>query len=110
MTTAVMNKFDTFGNVILLTPKIHHSRILERLEAIYDTENNIAFGATQLPNDCGLIFKALGVDSPKVKEAVRYFWQIAREEILGITLQEPFYGVKPTSLLSYKDNSSNNDN
>ncbi|MEQ4777534.1 urease accessory protein UreD [Providencia huaxiensis] len=88
--TAVMDSFDTFGNVILLTPKIHHERILERLDAIYDPKNEIAFGATQLPNDCGLIFKALGVDSPKVKDAVRYFWQIAREEILGISLQEPF--------------------
>ncbi len=87
---AVMGPFDTFGNVILLTPKEHHSRILERLEAIYDVENKIAFGATQLPNDAGIVFKVLGVDSPKVKEAVRYFWQIAREEILGITIQEQF--------------------
>lgn len=86
----VMGGFDVFGNVILLTPKEHHARILERLEARYDTDEEVAFGATQLPNECGLVFKVLGIDSPKTKEAVRYFWQIAREEILGITLQKPF--------------------
>ena len=85
-----MGGFDVFGNVILLTPKEHHARILERLEARYDTDEEVAFGATQLPNECGLVFKVLGIDSPKTKEAVRYFWQIAREEILGITLQKPF--------------------
>lgn len=86
----VMESFDVFGNVILLTPKIHHERILERLEAKYDIDNQIAYGATQLPNESGIIFKVLGVDSPKTKMAVRYFWQIAREEILGISLPKPF--------------------
>ena len=71
--------FDVFGNVILLTPKEHHARIPERLEARYDTDEEVAFGATQLPNECGLVFKVLGIDSPKTKEAVRYFWQIARK-------------------------------
>ncbi|WP_392552569.1 urease accessory protein UreD [Orbus wheelerorum] len=87
---AVMGAFDTFGNVILLTPKKYHSPILERLDAIYDLTNDIAFGATQLPNDAGIIFKVLGINSPKVKDAVRYFWQIAREEIKGVSLQKPF--------------------
>lgn len=86
----VMESFDVFGNVILITPKEHHARILERVEAKYDVENQIAFGATQLPNECGIIFKVLGVDSPKTKEAIRHFWKIAREEILGITLPKPF--------------------
>ncbi|WP_392565297.1 urease accessory protein UreD [Utexia brackfieldae] len=86
----VMESFDVFGNAILLTPQQYHEAILSRLEAKYDVENQIAYGATQLPNKSGIIFKALGVDSPKTKVAIRYFWQIAREEILGISLQKPF--------------------
>lgn len=86
----VMEEFDVFGNAILLTPKEHHARILARLEAKYDVENQIAYGATQLPNESGLIFKVLGVDSPKTKATIRHFWQVAREEILGISLPKPF--------------------
>lgn len=86
----VMENFDVFGNVILLTPPEHHDRILARVTARFDAKAGIASGATRLPNNCGLIFKALGIDSPGVKAEVRQFWQIAREEILGITLQPQF--------------------
>ncbi|CFQ44604.1 urease accessory protein UreD [Yersinia bercovieri] len=86
----VMQTFDSFGNVILLTPKEHHERILARVPARFDIKGGIASGATRLPNDCGLVFKALGIDSAGVKAEIRQFWKIAREEILGITLPEKF--------------------
>ncbi|MFA9210091.1 MAG: urease accessory protein UreD, partial [Yersinia sp. (in: enterobacteria)] len=86
----VMQTFDAFGNVILLTPKEHHDRILARVAARFDIKGGIASGATRLPNDCGLVFKALGIDSGGVKAEIRQFWKIAREEILGITLPEQF--------------------
>lgn len=86
----VMQTFDTFGNVILLTPKEHHDRIVARVPAKFDMENHIASGVTRLPNDCGLIFKALGVDSGGVRNEIRHFWKVAREEILGVTLPEKF--------------------
>lgn len=86
----VMQSFDAFGNVILLTPKEHHDRILARVPAHFDIKGGIASGATRLPNDCGLVFKALGIDSAGVKAEIRQFWKIAREEILGITLPEKF--------------------
>ncbi|WP_145570579.1 urease accessory protein UreD [Yersinia bercovieri] len=86
----VMQTFDSFGNVILLTPKEHHDRILARVPARFDIKGGIASGATRLPNDCGLVFKALGIDSAGVKAEIRQFWRIAREEILGITLPEKF--------------------
>ncbi|MGK4437391.1 urease accessory protein UreD [Yersinia proxima] len=86
----VMQSFDAFGNVILLTPKEHHDRILARVPAHFDIKGGIASGATRLPNDCGLVFKALGIDSAGVKNELRQFWKIAREEILGVTLPEKF--------------------
>lgn len=89
-TTGVMGPFDIFGNVILLTPKIYHQAILERLEAKYDVENHIAFGASQLPNESGIIFKALANESLKIKQVIRHFWQVAREEVKGIALPQPF--------------------
>ncbi|TQI79052.1 urease accessory protein [Serratia fonticola] len=86
----VMGPFDVFGNVILLTPVTHHARILARISPCYDAVAGIASGVSRLPNDCGLIFKALGKESHQVKAAIRGFWRIAREEILGVTLPEPF--------------------
>ena len=85
-----MQTFDVFGNVVLLTPKEHHDRIVERVPAIFDMEAGIASGVTRLPNNCGLIFKVLGNDSGEVKAQVREFWKVAREEILGLTLQPQF--------------------
>lgn len=86
----IMGEFDIFGNVILLTPKQYHSAILERLEAKYDIENKLVFGATQLPNGSGIIFKVLALESQKIKGAIRQFWRVAREEIKGISVPEPF--------------------
>lgn len=86
----IMQNFDVFGNIILLTPKEHHDKILARASARFDVEHRIACGATRLPNDCGLIFKVLGVNSSGVKSEIRQFWRIAREEILSITLPEKF--------------------
>ena len=86
----VMQTFDVFGNVVLLTPKEHHDRIVERVPALFDMKAGLASGVTRLPNNCGLIFKVLGNDSGEVKAQIREFWKVAREEILGRTLQPQF--------------------
>jgi urease accessory protein len=51
----------------------------------------VAFGACRLPNDAGLIFKALGRETAQVKAKVREFWGIAREEITGTSVPPPFF-------------------
>ncbi|AZD86933.1 urease accessory protein UreD [Pseudomonas chlororaphis subsp. piscium] len=84
--TGVMQGLDIFGNVVLLTPKEHHQRILERIPALFDLGAGIASGASRLPNHCGLVFKVLGNDSGQVQIQIREFWKVAREEILGVTL------------------------
>ena len=86
----VMQTFDVFANVVLLTPKEHHERIVERVPALFDIKAGLASGVTRLPNNCGLIFKVLGNDSGEVKAQIREFWKIAREEILGVTLPAQF--------------------
>ena len=37
-------------------------------------------GASRLPNDAGLIFKVLGMETEPVRAAVRAFWSLARED------------------------------
>jgi len=86
----VMGSFSVFGNLILLTPMRHHAAILQRTLPVYDATAGIACGASLLPNQCGLIFKALGDEAHQVKSALRAFWQVAREEITGASLMPAF--------------------
>ena len=89
--TGVMGTFDVFGNVLLLTPKEAAERVLARVEADIDLERGVASGACTLPNDAGLIFKALGRETAQVKAEVRRFWGIVREEVTSTTLPPPFF-------------------
>lgn len=86
----IMGNFDILGNVILLTPSKYHKAILKRSVPKYDETNHLAYGASCLPNNCGIIFKVLTTKSQQAKQAIYDFWKIAREEILQITLQAPF--------------------
>jgi urease accessory protein len=89
--TGVMDSFDVLGNAILLTPKDAADRVHARVGAEVDAANGVAYGACQLPNDAGLIFKALGRETAQVKAKVREFWGIAREEITGTAIPPPFF-------------------
>jgi len=89
--TGVMGPFDVLGNVILLAPKDAADRVHARVEADVDLVNGVAAGACHLPNDAGLIFKAVGRETAQVRAKVREFWAIAREEITGTALPPPFF-------------------
>jgi urease accessory protein len=89
--TGVMGSFDVLGNVVLLTPADVADRVHARIDAEVDLGEGIAFGACRLPNDAGLIFKALGRETAQVKAKVREFWAIAREEATGAGLQPQFF-------------------
>ncbi|WP_241898906.1 MULTISPECIES: urease accessory protein UreD [unclassified Erwinia] len=86
----IMADFHVSGNVILLTPEHHHQAILTRLHPCYDATAGIAYGASLLPNQCGLVFKVLGNETRQVKSAILLFWQIAREIITGSKVPTPF--------------------
>ena len=86
----VMGGFDVFANVVLLTPKANAERVAARLPAGVDFERGLAHGACWLPNDAGLIYKALGRETAQVKEAVHAFWAIARGEVAGAPIPQPF--------------------
>jgi urease accessory protein len=88
--TGVMGPFDVFGNVLVCTPKQMAERIWQRTSAEVDLPNGLAFGACRLPHDAGLIFKVLGRETAPVKEKVREFWSIVREEIAEAPVPAPF--------------------
>ncbi len=88
--TGVMDSFDVFANVLLLTPKTKAQRVAARLPAGVDHELGLAHGACSLPNDAGLVYKVLGCETATVKAAVRAFWAVAREECAGAEIPAPF--------------------
>jgi urease accessory protein len=89
--TGVMGFFDVFGNAILLTSRDAAARVHARVDAVVDLTNGVACGACRLPNDAGLIFKAVGRETAQIKAKVREFWAIAREEITGTAIPPPFF-------------------
>lgn len=88
--TGIMNGYEVFGNVILLTTKENTLRVQEAADANVDRDARLAWGASLLPDDCGLVFKVLGMTSEAVRGKIREFWQIARKTITGRDLPEAF--------------------
>jgi urease accessory protein len=89
--TGVMGDFEVFANVVLLAPKEIADRVDARVGAEVDLAAGLAFGACRLPNDAGLIFKALGHETAEVRARVRDFWAVVREEATGSALTPPFF-------------------
>lgn len=84
----VMGAFDVYGSVIVLTPKAHQDAILAQSPSFYSAQ--LCHGVSRLPNESGLIFKALSCDSTHVKSAIRVFWQTVRQVTTGYSLPTPF--------------------
>jgi urease accessory protein len=87
----VMDRYDVFGNVVLLTPMDVAERVDTRIGAGIDAATGLAFGACRLPNEAGLIFKVLGRETTQVRAKVREFWAVVREEATGTTLAPPYF-------------------
>jgi urease accessory protein len=81
--TGVMGKFDVFANVIVVTPPQHARRILDQVSAGTDAGAGCVAGASHLPNEAGLVYKVLGMETEPVKAKVRAFWDLVRREVAG---------------------------
>ncbi|HQY90980.1 urease accessory protein UreD, partial [Caldilinea sp.] len=88
--TGQMKEFDVFGNVLLLTPKMHADAIFAQTPASYDRNTGVAAGASRLPNDAGLIYKVLGRETQPVQAKIREFWAIVRQTVVGAPIMPKF--------------------
>jgi urease accessory protein len=86
----VMGEFDVFGNVILLTPKQQADQIFEHVPASVNSEEGWAAGACRLPNDAGLIYKIVGMETETVRAKVREFWALVRPAVTGSSIPRSF--------------------
>jgi urease accessory protein len=79
----VLGDFHVLGNVVLLTSPECARRVFERSPPIWGGDPPLVAGAGRLPNDAGLIYKVLGVETEPVRAKVREFCALAREEAVG---------------------------
>lgn len=88
---AVMRGYDAFANIMCLTSPQIAARVRERFETDFATGSPRAIsGICRLPNDAGLMLRAVGMETHDVRKDVRRFWGIVREEARGRKLPEEF--------------------
>lgn len=79
----VMDDFDVFGNVLLLTPSGVADAVSERAVVAWSRAEGWAAGVGRLPNDAGLVYKIVGRESSVVRQKIRDFWSLVRPEVVG---------------------------
>ena len=86
----VMGGFDVFGNVLVLTPPEHHAAIAAALPAEVNRAGQWAASCSRLPNDAGLVYKVLGMETEPVRDHVRQAWEAVRRETVGRDVPQQF--------------------
>lgn len=89
-TIGVMDTYDVFANVIVMTPPAHAENIYKNTPAFIDLKRRVAAGITHLPNNAGLLYKVLGMEPGPVKKLVREFCSTVRMEVKGRRVPEEF--------------------
>lgn len=84
----IMGRFDVFANVIVLTPPEQAEKIYNEVEPFW--EETRAQGITYLPNQAGLLFKALSMEPGPAKKMAREFCGIVRMAVKGHPLPPEF--------------------
>lgn len=89
-TLGAMAGYDIFANAVVLTPPDRAEEIYARTACLDDRRQRLATGVLRLPNGCGLCFRALGMESGTVKQAVRDFCSTVRQAVKGHPLPPEF--------------------
>lgn len=85
-----MHSYDIFANVVVMTPPDKAEAIFAETPAFIDRELKVAAGISRLPNEAGLLFKVLGMETGPVKKIVREFCSRVRMAVKGKPLPEEF--------------------
>jgi urease accessory protein len=86
----LMGDYDVLGNVLLLAPPECIERVAAEAPATVNADEQWAAGAGRLPNDAGLVYKILGMESQVVHQRVREFWALVRRAAVGCEVPDEF--------------------
>jgi urease accessory protein len=88
--TGVMDSYDVFANVVVVTPPESADIIYKSTEPFINSDKHLAAGITHLPNGAGLLYKVLGTEPGPVKALVREFASKVRQAVKGKPLPKEF--------------------
>ncbi|MBL9122908.1 MAG: urease accessory protein UreD [Planctomycetaceae bacterium] len=88
--SGVMGPYDVFGNVLVVTPRPHADAIFAQVGAERNETEGWAAGISRLPNEAGLVYKVLGMETLPVRARIREFWSVVRREITGADVPTEF--------------------
>lgn len=86
----VMDFFDVYANVIVMTPEEKASEIYAQATPFMDRERKLAMGITRLPGQAGLLFRVLGMEPQPVKKIVTEIRSLTRLAIKGKPVMPEF--------------------
>lgn len=89
-TVGVMDKYDVFANLLILTPEDKAEEIYSRIEPFIDRGKGLALGITTLPSQAGLLVKVLGMEAGPVKALVRETASKVRMAVKGKPIPAEF--------------------
>ncbi|GIH15012.1 urease accessory protein UreD [Rugosimonospora africana] len=79
----VLGDFQVLGSAVLLTAPGCARRVFDRTPPSWDGDVPLAAGVSRLPNDAGLMYRVLGMETEPVRAKVREFCALARREAVG---------------------------
>ena len=84
----VLGGFDVLANVMVVTPPAAAAAVLEQV--VPSIGGELADGASRLPNDAGLVYRVLGMETDPVRHKVRAFWDLVRRTVVGASVPPEF--------------------
>lgn len=79
----VLGNFHVLGNALLLTSPERARRVAEQTLPTWNDALPLIAGANRLPNDAGLSYKVLGMETEPVRARLREFVALVRAETVG---------------------------
>lgn len=78
----VLNEFTVYGTLFVVAPGRDTDELSDSLHGV-SAETEARTGATELPNDAGVVVRALGDRAETVQAALHTAWNHARQELLN---------------------------
>lgn len=79
----LLGNFHVLGNALLLTSPERARRIAEQVLPTWNDTLPLVAGANRLPNDAGLSYKVLGMETEVVRAHLRQLVAVVRAEVVG---------------------------
>ena len=86
----MLHDYEVFANVLVLTPPRHADAVRERTASFRSETQRLACGVLRLPGEAGLCCRVAGDSSEAVRQAVRHFCSVVRQEVKGRPLPSEF--------------------